>query len=133
MFWAKKVIEESKIGDKIFCLEEMFEEVTLLSKPNDPFGNCEYETKEGDIKTAFVGLFRPLSKGKYYHEIDVERAFDADKDEDLMILMVKRVSMEAGFRVEISDGGKIRVFGDTQKEVDDFVNLSIYNKRVLSP
>ena len=72
---------------------------------------------------------RTISKGNYVAEYLAK-----GNESEIDSLMIKRMALEAGFRVEIEKsemGHLIKIFGDSQREVDDFMTLCVYNKFVL--
>ncbi|MFX1489020.1 MAG: hypothetical protein ACFFBI_07725 [Promethearchaeota archaeon] len=127
--FAKEIIEKSKVGDLIFCFNEIDGEVVLLEKPSTIFDHCVYKDKKGQVKSYPVSHFRLLSKGNY----SVEHHIEGVKSE-IQSQMIKRMAGEAGFRVEILEterGHLLRIFGDRQQELDDFMALCVYNKFII--
>jgi len=127
--YAKDIIENASIGDMIFCFDETNSEVILLEKPETDTGLCVYRACTGEIRSRPVRLFRTISQGNYIAEYLLE----GEKSE-IESLMIKRMALEAGFRVEIhktDSGHMVKIFGDTQREVDDFMTMCVYNKFML--
>jgi len=127
--YAEEIIQNAKIGDIVYCFEEVDGEVVLLEKPTSYQGQCVYKDKKGQTRSCHVGLFRTLSKGNY-----VEEYLAKGEDSEIRSRMIKRMAGEAGFRVEIEEnknGHLVKIFGDSKREVDDFMTLCVYNKFVL--
>jgi hypothetical protein len=127
--YAKDVIKNSQIGDVIFCFDELDGEVILLDKPQKDSEHCVYENKRGEIKSKSVMLFRTISKGNYQVKHLIK-----GKNSEIKAQMIKRMANEAGFRVEIKnvkEGFLVKLFGDSQKEVDDFMSLCVYHDFTL--
>ncbi|MFW9865588.1 MAG: hypothetical protein ACFFEN_05750 [Candidatus Thorarchaeota archaeon] len=127
--FAKEIIEKSKVGDLIFCFNEIDGEVVLLERPSTIFDHCVYKDKKGEVKSYSVSHFRLLSKGNY----NVEHHIEGEKSE-IQSQMIKRMAGETGFRVEILEterGHLLRIFGDSQQELDDFMTVCVYNKFII--
>ncbi len=127
--YANDVIKNANIGDTIFCFDETNGEVTLLEKPVTDTGLCVYKTATEEIRSKPVKLFRTISQGNYAAEYLIE----GEKSE-IESLMIKRMALESGFRVEIQktdSGHMVKIFGDNQREVDDFMTLCVYNKFII--
>lgn len=127
--YAQDIIKNAKIGDLVFCFDEIDGEVVLLEKPDDILGRCLYKNKKGLVKSCPVVQFRTISKSNYAAEYLAK-----GNESEIDSLMIKRMAGEAGFRVEIQkteSGHRIKIFGDTQREVDDFMTLCVYNKFIL--
>ncbi|MCK4779835.1 MAG: hypothetical protein KAT57_06595 [Candidatus Lokiarchaeota archaeon] len=127
--YANDVIKNADIGDIIFCFDETNGEVILLEKPKTDTGLCVYRTATGETRSKPVKLFRITSQGNYAAEYLIE----GEKSE-IESLMIKRMALEAGFRVEIQktdSGHMVKIFGDTQQDVDDFMTMCVYNKFLI--
>lgn len=123
--YANELIENAEVGDLVFCFEEIDGEVILLEKPETNVGNCVYKNKKGEIRSCIARLFRTLSKGNYCEEHHIK-----GDESEIDSRMIKRMAGEAGFRIEIeetSEGHLVKIFGDNQQEVDDFMTLCVYN------
>lgn len=127
--YAKDIVSTAKIGDKVFCFDETDGVVELLEKPEIDTGNCVYRDSKGLIKAKPIMLFRTISQGNYC----VEHTLPEGNGE-IESLMIKRMALEAGFRVEIKKSENkyfVKVFGDSQQEVDEFFTLCVHNKHIL--
>jgi len=128
---ARDIIENAEIGDMIFCFIETAGdgEVILLEKPNTYMGQCLYKNQRGEIKSCQVGHCRTISKGAYFVEHFIKR-----NDSEIKSMMIERIALESGFRVEIQktdSGHMVKIFGDKQQDVDDFMIRCVYNKFLL--
>lgn len=111
-------LENSKIGERVYCTTKM-DDVILLSKPSKNAFKCRYKTLDGEIKEEFPHRFRVISKGKNFAVIKTKNKSKA--------LGYEISARENGFRVEKEKQGSnygFKIYGDTQKDVDDFVELS---------
>lgn len=127
--YAKDIIENANIGDTIFCFDETNGEVTLLEKSETNTGLCVYKTANGEIRSKPIRLFRTISQGNYTAEYPTE-----GERSEIETLMIKRMALEAGLRVEVQkndSGHMVKIFGDNQQEVDDFMTLCVYNKFII--
>ena len=105
-----------KLGDIVFCTAEIHN-VVLVDFPSHEHGYCKYKTIDGEIKKAPAIYFRLISKGNKFAEYKTRDEYNAEQYE--------LVARKYGFRVERNVLKKIhilRIFGDTQEEVDQFVN-----------
>lgn len=126
---ANELIKNAEVGDLVFCFQEIDGEVILLEKPETNVGNCVYKNKKGEIRSFIVRSFRTLSKGDFLAEY-----LTKGDDSEIQSQMIKRMAGEAGFRVEIEEKEKahlVKIFGDSQQEVDDFMTLCVYNKFII--
>lgn len=131
---AKKTIElleNVKIGDSLFWLPQS-EDVILVEKPSKlittTICTCQRDNKE--IVKIDASFLTRVSKGSYYQELNFDELDNMRK-----VRIWELMARKAGFRVEVEkhkDGFKLRFYGDSQEEVDDFVNLAIKNDLFLS-
>jgi len=123
------MLKSIAIGDILFWVSRN-EEVILIEKPSEITSlvrcNCQ---KYNDEKVNIPAhLLRQLSKGDFLGEYLIEN-YEANKwkAEELEYL-----AKFHGFRAEIEekdDGYILRIYGDSQNEVNDFINLFIIQKR----
>ena len=74
--------------------------------------------------------FRNISKADYYAEYNVE-----GKNYEARTEILKERARELGFRVEIiklNEGLLLKIYGNSQEDVDDFVALVCNNNFTLS-
>lgn len=128
---AEDILNNAKIDDVIFCSVDYGGdgEVVLLEKPHTVSGHCLYRNKKGEVKSCQVGHCRTISKGGYMSECHTK-----GKDSEVEAMMIRWKAIQAGFRVEIQkvkSGYLLKIFGDSQREVDDFMTMCVYNKFML--
>jgi hypothetical protein len=107
------------------------EEVTLIESPSElrAITRCIYQRHNKEIAKILAQLLRLISKGYYYQEHYIDGLDNKGK-----IKTLELIAKQNGFRVEVKkqrDGFKIRFYGNTQEEVDDFVNLTVRNDFTL--
>ena len=111
----KQFLEKVQPGNIVYCMSE-FEDVVFLEKNVNAHGDCKYKNIEGKIKTAPNFCFRIISQGKKFADFKVK---DSSKLREYIIKAKRN-----GFRPEkkdLRDATLLRIYGDAQKEVDDFV------------
>lgn len=112
----KEFLEKARLGDIVFCTAEIHN-VVLMDFPSHEHGYCKYKTINGEIKKAPAIYFRLISEGTKFAEYKTKDEYKADRY-DL-------IARKNGFRVErkmLNNTHILRIFGDTQEEVDQFVN-----------
>jgi len=112
----REFLEKARLGDIVFCTAEIHN-VVLLGFPSHEHGYCKYKTIDGKTKKAPAIYFRIISKGNKFAEYKTRDEYKADRYE--------LIAKKNGFRVEIKMLKKIhilRILGDTQEEVNQFVN-----------
>ena len=119
-------LKNAQKGDNVFCRVGVFPEVKLLEKPlNDSeFVSCQIPNGK-IIRVQACHLYR-ISKGNSYGE-----HFIGNKE---IAQELKRRANYHSFRVEVEErdnGYLLKIYGDTQQEVDDFINLYIKQDREL--
>lgn len=129
--YAIDLIKNAEIGDSIFCFTETAGNgvVTLLEKPESDMGHCIYRNQRGEVKSCQVRLCRTISKGIYFAEHYIK-----ENDSEIKSIMIERIALESGFRIEIQktdSGHMVKIFGDKQQDVDDFMIRCVYNKFLL--
>ena len=126
----KDFLENVQVGDTVFCRIAPFHEVKLIDKPLDDIGYVRCEAPNGKIiKIMASHLFR-MAKGDYYGEYLVKGAFSRKKT-----LKLEFKAKHHGFRAQIekkSDGYLLKIFGDSQKQVDDFIFMVLEQNLELS-
>lgn len=121
-------LEQAKTGDTVYCTTKAVC-VILLGKSSEAGGKCKYETHDGLIEEEWAFCFRTISKGNMVSEYVVK----GDGYEE-RALYLEHLAQSNGFRVEKQRLGKsyiLKIFGDSQEDVDDFVNLCCINDFVL--
>ncbi|MFX0059489.1 MAG: hypothetical protein ACFE85_16720 [Candidatus Hodarchaeota archaeon] len=120
----KEFLEKVKSGDKVFCISEIHD-VVFLEYPSEPNSDAKYMTVDGKIRNSPIFCFTLISKGNKFSSYKTSDETKAKK--------YSRLARRYGFRVEeeeTSNGYLLRIFGDIQKEVDDFV-MSLNNDLIL--
>lgn len=124
----QRSVSELKHGDKVYCTTEL-SDVIFLEKEKLPSGYVKYKTLEGEEKREHSERFRIISKGNNYAEYIV----DGENCEEKAII-IERKARGCGFRVERAERKKsyiLKIFGDSQAHVDDFVSLCCNDKYTL--
>ena len=130
--------KELKRGDIVYCYKEC-EDVIFLEPPSDkayekykqwilegdkdpPFtGRIKYKTFHGTIGFSPVACIVKISVGNFYAEQEFK-----GKNYEVISKNKEILARQAGFRVErikLDSSILLRIYGDTQEEVDDFVSL----------
>ena len=122
----KDFLENVQVGDNVFCEIAPFHDVKLIDKPSDDTEYVRCEALNGKIiKIMACHLYR-MAKGDYSGEYLVKGVFSRRKT-----LKLEFKSKLHGFRTEIekkSDGYLLKIFGDSQKQVDDFIFMVLEHK-----
>lgn len=115
-------LDNVKSGEKVYCMSEISDVIFLKKKTQGKYIKCIYQTINGQIKEQWGSYFRIISKGNKYTDFKAKNQGDAKACEIL--------AKEHGFRPEILKEGNsyfLRVYGDSQEGVDDFVFLYLRN------
>jgi len=118
-------IKNAQVGEIVFCRIKNPPEVKLLEKPiNDSkFVSCQ-KSNGSIIRVQACHLYR-ISKGHYYGDYLIE-GFEKKSEK-----RAKDLEFQAkyyGLRAEIKKNKKgylLKIFGDSQQEVDDFIYFFI--------
>ena len=138
---ARNIMENAHVGDTVFCLLELLDESILVEKPKSEGEHAFYQNKDGQIRSCLPGALIRISKGnfmgEYFYKSEGKHIREYS-DSEFNCLMVKRMALQAGFRVEIHEaktdagsGHTVKIYGDSQQEVDDFMTYCVYNKLIL--
>lgn len=114
---AKKFLRQVKIGDLIYSIRQD-QNVIFLEFPTHKYGDCKYRTIDGKVKEDAPFLFNVVSKGDKFNVYKTK-----DKNKAYLYELEAR---ECGFRVEGQEKGDyyvLKIFGDTQEEVDSFITI----------
>ena len=115
----KDFIENVQVGDIVFCRIAPFHEVKLVDKPSSVSDRVHCETPEGKIIRVMAGHLFRMAKGNYFGEYLVKGALSRRR-----ALKLEFKAKHYGFRTKIekkSDGYFLKIFGDSQEQVDDFI------------
>ncbi|MFX1481175.1 MAG: hypothetical protein ACFFCI_24100 [Promethearchaeota archaeon] len=117
------VLKNAQIGDNVFCQFGPYREVKLLEKPKDGSIFVKCEAPNGKIIEVQACDLRRISKGHYFSEFFVEGHKNGKK-----IHEIEDKVKSYGFRVETEkkdNGYLLKIYGDSQQEVDDFIALAL--------
>jgi len=122
-------LKNAQVGDTVYCRVELPHEVKLLKKPLDlnVSRRCKCQKTNGRVISVHVSHLSIISKGSYYGEYFFLPITRGKKE----ALELKNKSMYYGFRAELlekNNGYLLKLYGDSQQEVDDFINLFIKQK-----
>lgn len=115
----KAFLEDVQVGDIVFSIIGPFHEVKLIDKPSSASDRVSCRTPNGEIIKVRAGHLFRIAKGDYFGEYLVKGAFSRRKT-----LRLEFKAKRNGFRTEIekrSNGYLLRIFGDSQEQVDDFI------------
>ncbi|MFX0058601.1 MAG: hypothetical protein ACFE85_16505 [Candidatus Hodarchaeota archaeon] len=121
---AQEFLSQVKAGEKVYCITEL-SDVTFLEKDVPPYLWVKFKTSDGLEKIQHPACFRIISKGNKLAEYIVE-----GNDYENRVKKIEREARGCGFRVEkkkLKNSYKLRIFGDKQDQVDDFVILFCQN------
>ncbi len=127
-----KMLKTLEIGDILFWTTQS-KEVKLFETPSEftQIARIKCQRFDGKVVEIPAYLLRKLSKGNFKGEFflgDVENEKKAQELQDK--------SRYYGFRAEIekkNDGYSLKIYGDSQQDVDDFINLSLEQDFDISP
>ena len=128
---------EMKVGDIVFCRSAIQDVILLEEPPNELInyyykkgvisGNgseLKYRTLDGKSENiAEIYSFIKISKGRFFVNYEIK---GNTKKEERKAFNLEYAARKDGFkviRVKTSEGWYIRIFGDSQKEVDHFLYL----------
>lgn len=135
MNWFRE--SQLKIGDKVFCAK-IFQDVVLLEIPSidvfsyyDKYGvlsidsDIKVKTLDGQVREVSIAAISKISKGNYFIEYEIG-GLKLWKDKKNKAEELEYLARNYGFRVEreiIKNSIKLRIFGDSQEEVNNFIAL----------
>ncbi len=119
---GQALLERAQVGDTVYNRRGIYHKVKLLERPSRDsiFVTCE-TPKGGIIRVQLCDLVR-ISKGSFCGEF-----FIGEKSEGELKILKNKI-MYHGFRVEIErkgNGNLLKIYGDSQQEIDDFITYSI--------
>jgi len=117
-----EMLKRLEINDTLFWISHS-EDVILIEKPSelDMFTKCKCKRYNDKIVDIPAYLLRKISMGKYYSDYFI------GKDETKLRELEHRIKLY-GFRPEkkeSSEGYLLRIYGNSKREVDHFINLFI--------
>lgn len=125
------VLENSQIGDNVFCQIGSYHEVKLLEKPSGGSIFLKCQAPNGKIIQVQACNLRRISKGNFSRDHFIDGAENEKKAKEL-----EYKAKYYGFRTKIEktdNGYLLRLYGDSQQEVDDFITLSLEQDFDISP
>ncbi len=122
-------LKHAQIGETVYKIG--YPGVKLLEKPLNLrlSRRCKCQKEDGTIFDVYVSHLYRISKGDYCGEHFIKGIEYRKIAQEL-----KRRINYHGFRVEVEErdnGYLLKIYGDTQQEVDDFINLYIKQDREL--
>ncbi len=122
-----------KVGDFAYCTT-LDKDVKILELPEEKYfdiyrqfgvfpGDVKYKTLDGEIGLAPVATINKISKGEYVADYILDRKENSSEEK---VEHLGRLAKRTGLRVKITKTEalyKIEFKGDTQREVDEFVEL----------
>lgn len=139
---------EISFGDLVYCTNISADVIFLEKPPRKSFlnyykarkageifppfsGKVKYKTLSGQVSTSPIACIVKISKGNFFADYEVVEGESEDRIEYL-----EHYGRSLGFRVErVSSSEKkkiiLRFFGDSQSEVDDFVELCCQNNFII--
>ena len=112
-------LDNVQIGDKVYSEIGPFHDVTLLEKPSNDSEFVRCETSEGKIIKIQAAHLGRVAKGNYSGEFFIKGIENETK-----ALFSENRAKYNGFRTVIErkkDGFLLKVLGDSQEQVDDFI------------
>lgn len=127
-----KMLKTIAIGDEMFWTTHS-EDVLVFERPTEDtqIARIKCQRTNGKIVEIPAYLLRKLSKGNYSDEYYIEGTSNIEKTKEL-----ENKAKSYGFRTEIEkkdNGYLLKVYGDSQQDVDDFIHLSLENDFDISP
>jgi len=121
---AIKMLKEINVGDKLFWISRS-KELLLLEKPIEFNHTTRVKCQKSDNKIVVVPAYDlgQISKGNYYGDYFIEGEENKNRAQEL-----ENIAKYYGFRAEftkIDKGFLLKIYGDSQQEVDDFITLSL--------
>ena len=125
------LLKNAQIGDIVFCYVGTYHEVKLIKKPSEGSIFVTCETPSGKIIRVQPCDLRRISKGNYFSEYYIEGIRNEKQAQE-----IEYKAKYNGFRAEIErkdNGYLLRIYGDSQQEVDDFISLFLEQDFDISP
>lgn len=124
----RKFLKQSKIGQKVYCTTEC-NNVILLQKPIEVGRKCKYKTSKGKIDEQWTFCFRTISGGGNLSKYEV-KGKDYKKKAKYLEILARSNGFHTDTR-ELENSFLLKIFGDFQEEIDDFITLCCDNDFVL--
>ena len=127
-----QMLRRLEVGDTLFWFSRLID-VTCTQRPIE-FGQIariKCRGSDGKIIKIPAYLLRAISKGNFSGEYFIDEAENGKK-----VKGFKYKTNYYGFRTEIEkrdNGFLLKIYGDSQQEVDDFITLSLEQDFDISP
>ena len=127
-----EMLKSAKVGDTLFWITQS-KELKLYEKPIEfsQIARIKCQKPNGDIIKIPAYLLRSISKGYSYGEFFIKGTENEVKAREL-----ENKSKLYGFRTKVEkekNGYLLKIYGDSQQEVDDFITLSLEQDFDISP
>ena len=127
-----RMLKSIEIGDTLYWTTQS-RNVKLFERPTEfsQIARIKCQKSDGTIVEIPAYSLRRLSKGDYYGEYFIEGIENEKKAQE-----INNKVRYNGFRTEIErkdNGYLLRIYGDSQQEVDDFINLFLEQDFDISP
>lgn len=125
------LLEKAQVGDTVFCEIAPYHEVILLEKPTDDSKFVPCQAPTGRIIRIQACHLSRISKGNFSGEFFIQGVENEKRAQEL-----KYKVGYYGFKAEIekkNNGFLLKIYGDSQQEVDDFIILSLEQDNDISP
>lgn len=127
-----QMLRRLEVGDTLFWVTRL-KDITLIKKPTEfsQIARIKCQGSDGKIFKIPAYLLRLISKGNYSGDYFIDEA-----ENDKKVNGLKYKANYYGFRTEIEkrdNGFLLKIYGDSQQEVDDFITLSLEQDFDISP
>ena len=129
---VKEFLKNVKIGDTVYCFrgDPYYLEVRLLEIRDS--GRCRCQRVDGKLFYCDVVELRRILNGTSYGEYLITHT-DNNKEKARELEYWARYY---GFRTEVEEKNNddyiLKIYGNSQQEIDDFIELFIIQRRVLT-
>ncbi|KKL85678.1 hypothetical protein LCGC14_1952330 [marine sediment metagenome] len=124
-------LENTQVGDTVFCGIAPFHAVKLLEKPIDDSKFVLCEAPSGKVIKIQACHLSRISKGSYFSDYFIEGVENEKKAQELEY-KARYYGFGSGIEKK-DDGYLLRIYGDSQQEVDDFIVLYLEQDFDISP
>lgn len=117
-----KMLKSIEVGDELFWINRS-QVVTLLERPPElsQTVRVKCQLKSGKVEYAWANTLQKVSKGNFKGEYII-KGLDLER----RTAQLKYKTQMYGFRVDIGelrDKNVLTIYGDSQEEVDEYINL----------
>ena len=122
---TREFLRKAKVGDIVFCTL-VAGEVKVLEMPSEKnFHKVKCLTRRGEEEKYYPDVFIIIKTGNFCAEHLFEGKGAKGNAEGYQL-----IAQEHGFRTEVVRKGRsylLKVYGDSQEEVDDYMTYSVRN------